>query len=182
MAKLTDEQAILQELRDPHTRRKAFEVVVSTYSRRLYWQIHHIVQCHEDADDVLQNTMVKAWKGIATFEGNSSLSTWLYRIAYNESITWIKQKRGEASIDDDDFVGQSTFVADDYFDGNEAQELLQQAVSTLPPKQKMVFCMKYFEEKKYEEISEIVGTSIGALKASFHLAVEKITKYVKSRE
>lgn len=177
-----NEQDIMTRLKCPQTKRKAFEDMVNGYSRQLYWQIHHLLQNHEDTDDVLQNTFIKAWKGVDNFKGDSALSTWLYRIAYNESITFLKQRRQQTSIDDEDFVGQSTFIADDYFDGDEAQGLLQQAISSLPAKQKQVFCMKYFDDLKYEEISNLVGTSVGALKASYHLAVEKITNFVKSKE
>lgn len=169
-------------LRNPQTKRKAFEDLVNRYSRQLYWQIHHLLQNHDDTDDVLQNTFIKAWNGIDQFKGEAALFTWLYRIAYNESVTFLKQRRQMASIDDEDFTNPPGFVADEYFDGDETQRVLMQAVSVLPAKQKQVFCMKYFEEKKYEEISEMLGTSIGALKASYHLAVEKITNFVKARE
>lgn len=178
----TDEQDIFSRLQDPRTRRRAFEEMVKVYSRQLYWQIHYQIQNHEDTDDVLQNTFVKAWKGIEGFKGESALSTWLYRIAYNESMTFLKQRRQMASLDDEELAGQANFVADEFFDGEEAEVLLMQAVSTLPAKQKQVFCMKYFEEQKYEEISELVGTSIGALKASYHIAVEKITQFIKRRQ
>ena len=176
MAKI-DEQEILKRLRDPRTKRRAFEDIVNGYSRQLYWQIHHLVQKHEDTDDVLQNTFIKAWRGIDFFKGDSALFTWLYRIAYNEAITFLKQRKQMASIDDEDFTEQASFVADEYFDGDETEQLLMQAVSTLPAKQRQVFCMKYFEDKKYEEISELAGTSVGALKASYHIAVEKITRF-----
>ena len=181
MAKI-DEQELVKQLQDPHTRRRAFETVVNTYSRRLYWQIHHLLQNHDDTDDVLQNTFIKAWKGIESFKGDSALFTWLYRIAYNESITFLKQQRQMTSIDDEDFTEQASFTADEYFDGEETENLLMQAVSTLPAKQRQVFCMKYFEDRKYEDISDIVGTSVGALKASYHIAVEKITNFIKSKE
>ncbi|MBR0046192.1 MAG: RNA polymerase sigma factor [Bacteroidaceae bacterium] len=177
-----DEQDILQRFQRPETKRAAFEEMVGAYSRQLYWQIHHLLQNHDDTDDVLQNTFIKAWRGIDGFKGDAALSTWLYRIAYNESITWLKQRRQMASIDDEDFVEQANFAADDYFDGDETEELLMQAVSTLPAKQRQVFCMKYFEDKKYEEISSLVGTSVGALKASYHIAVEKITNFLQLKE
>lgn len=177
-----DEHEILQRLQDPATKRKAFEQMVNVYSRKLYWQIHYLLQNHEDTDDVLQNTFIKAWKGIDNFKGESALFTWLYRIAYNESITFLKQQRHMTSIDDEEFVEPANLVADEHFDGDETESLLMQAVSTLPPKQRQVFCMKYFEEQKYEEISELVGTSVGALKASYHIAVEKITSFIKSKE
>ena len=181
MAKI-DEQELVKQLQEPHTRRRAFETVVNTYSRRLYWQIHHLLQNHDDTDDVLQNTFIKAWKGIESFKGDSALFTWLYRIAYNESITFLKQQKQMTSIDDEDFTEQASFTADEYFDGEETENLLMQAVSTLPAKQRQVFCMKYFEDRKYEDISDIVGTSVGALKASYHIAVEKITNFINSKE
>ena len=181
MAKI-DEQDILNKLQNPQTRRRAFEEIVNVYSRQLYWQIHYILQNHDDTDDVLQNTFIKAWKGIERFKGESAMYTWLYRIAHNEAITFLKQKNQMSSIDDEDFTEQASFVADDYFDGDATQEILMQAVSTLPTKQRQVFCLKYFEDKKYEEISELVGTSIGALKASYHIAVEKITNFIKTKE
>lgn len=177
-----DDKDILQRIQNPATKRAAFEEMVSAYSRQLYWQIHHMLQNHDDTDDVLQNTFIKAWRGIDGFKGEAALSTWLYRIAQNESIAWLKQRRQMTSIDDEDFVEQANFVADDHFDGDETEALLMQAVSTLPAKQRQVFCMKYFEDKKYEEISDLVGTSIGALKASYHIAVEKITNFIKTKE
>lgn len=181
MAKM-DEKDIVARLHDPREKRRAFEEMVKVYSRQLYWQIHYLVQNHEDTDDVLQNTFVKAWRGIDGFKGESALFTWLYRIAYNESLTFLKQRRQMVSIDNEDFVEQADFVADEYFDGDETQEMLMQAVSTLPAKQRQVFCMKYFEDRKYEEISELVGTSVGALKASYHIAVEKITNFLRLKE
>ena len=181
MAKI-DEKDVLARLQDPKKRRKAFEEIVNAYSRQLYWQIHYLLQNHDDTDDVLQNTFIKAWKGIEQFKGEAAFSTWLYRIAYNESLSFLKQRRQMDSIDDEDFVEQAHFVADEYFDGDETEEMLMQAVSTLPAKQKQVFCMKYFEDRKYEEISELVGTSIGALKASYHIAVEKISNFIKAKE
>ena len=181
MAKM-DEKDIVARLHDPREKRRAFEEMVKVYSRQLYWQIHYLVQNHEDTDDVLQNTFVKAWRGIDGFKGESALFTWLYRIAYNESLTFLKQRRQMVSIDNEDFVEQANFVADEYFDGDETQEMLMQAVSTLPAKQRRVFCMKYFEDRKYEEISELVGTSVGALKASYHIAVEKITNFLRQKE
>lgn len=177
-----DNDEIIAQLKDPRTQRKAFEVVVNTQSRQLYWQIHHILQNHDDTDDVLQNTFVKAWKGLDTFKGDSALSTWLYKIAYNEAITWLKRNRENISIDDENYTGASTFVADEYFDGDNTEQILQEAISTLPAKQKLVFGMKYFDGKKYEEMSEMLGTSVGALKASYHLAVEKISNYVKKKQ
>ena len=181
MAKI-DEQDIILRLKNQSTRRRAFEVMVNSYSRRLYWQIHYILQDHDDTDDVLQNTFLKAWNGLDNFKGESALYTWLYRIAQNEALSFVKQKRHLDSIDDEDFAEPSTFVASEHFDGNQAQKTLMQAIATLPPKQRQVFCMKYFEDKKYEEMSNLIGTSIGALKASYHIAVEKITRFIQLKE
>lgn len=181
MAKI-DEQDFVKRIQNPQTKRRAFEEMVNVYSRQLYWQIHYLLQNHDDTDDVLQNTFIKAWRGIDGFKGDAALSTWLYRIAQNEAFTFLKQRKPMTSIDDEDFVERADFVADEYFDGDETEEMLMEAVSTLPAKQRQVFCMKYFEEKKYEEISDMVGTSVGALKASYHIAVEKITAFFKSKE
>lgn len=183
-----DETTMVERLMDEKTRRRAFEQMVNCYSRRLYWQIRHLVVVHEDADDVLQNTFVKAWKGLSTFKGESKLSTWLYRIAYNESITLLNRRRSELSLDadgDDEEGCEAVYLqleSDAYFDGDEVQRLLEEAVCRLPQKQRAVFKMKYFDEMKYEEMSEVTGTSVGALKASYHLAIEKITKFFKTYE
>lgn len=177
-----DESTIHTRLMDPSTRRQAFEDMVSHYSRTLYWQIRHIVVDHDDADDVLQNTFMKAWANIESFRGDAKLSTWLYKIAYNESITLINQRKNSISIDNEEAGMIYSLESDEYFDGDETQILLQQAIETLPSKQKAVFTMKYFDEMKYEEMSQITGTSIGALKASYHLAVEKITNFLHSKE
>lgn len=177
-----DESIILERLKEPSTRRRAFEELVNHYSRTLYWQIRHIVVDHDDTDDVLQNTFLKAWNNIDSFRGDAKITTWLYKIAYNESITFLKQKREILSIDGEEGGVAASLESDEYFDGDETQILLQQAIDSLPNKQKAVFTMKYYDEMKYEEMSEITGTSVGALKASYHLAVEKITNFFHSRE
>lgn len=180
-----DENDIMRRLKEPREKRRAFEDVVNHYSRTLYWQIRHIVQNHDDTDDILQNTFLKAWKSIDSFAGDSKISTWLYRIAYNESITFLNQQRETYSLDatgeDDDENSASSYAmqleSDEYIDGDRTQMLLQQAIALLPAKQKAVFTMKYFDEMKYEDMANVTGTSVGALKASYHLAVEKITKF-----
>lgn len=183
-----DEENIIERLRGETTKRQAFSEVVNHYSRTLYWQVRHIVANHEDADDVVQNTFLKAWRSIDSFEGGARLSTWLYRIAYNESMTLLSQRRETLSIDegtDDEEDGGGYAMqleSDEYVDGDKAQMILQEAMTQLPAKQKAVFTMKYFNDMKYEDISEVTGTTIGALKASYHLAVEKITKYVRRIE
>ncbi|MEG1617841.1 MAG: RNA polymerase sigma factor [Bacteroidales bacterium] len=183
MAIIKEEELIVQ-LQDPNTRRKAFSEVIHAYQERLYWQIRKMVMVHEDADDVLQNTFLKAWKSLDSFRGESKLSTWLFRIAINESITFLnkqKQER-EITVEDGDSYLVDNLEADAYFDGDELQLLLQKAILTLPEKQRMVFNMRYFDEMKYEKISDILGTSVGALKASYHIAAKKIEEYFTLRE
>ena len=177
---ITNDEELLNALRAPTTSHQAFAQVVSEYSERLYWQIRKMVLVHEDADDILQDTFIKAWTNIDNFRGDSKLSTWLYRIAINESITFLNKKRNQqnVSMDDDDTFLLNTLESDTYFDGDEAQLLLQKAILTLPGKQRLVFQMKYFKELKYEEMSDILGTSVGALKASYHHATKKIEKFL----
>ena len=157
-----------------------FEDLVKEYKERLYWHIRRMVVSHEDADDVLQNTFIKVYKNLNSFNGDSQIYTWLYRIATNESITFINKRNRRVQLGSEDL--QQTLVnnltSDPYFNGDEAQLKLQQALNTLPAKQKQVFIMKYFDELQYNEISEILGTSEGALKASYHHAVKKITDFV----
>ncbi len=174
------EDQLLEELRSPSLQRRAFAQLVSEYSERIYWQIRKMVLSHDDANDILQDVFVKAWLNIDNFRGDSKLSTWLYRIAINESITFINKKRNQnnISVDDDDSFLLNTLEGDEFFDGDEAQKLLQNAVLSLPDKQRLVFQMKYFDEMKYDDMSEILGTSVGALKASFHHAVKKIEKFL----
>lgn len=180
-----NEQEIIRQLHDPKQQRRAFEQVVAAFGQSLYWQIRRMVTYHDDADDVLQNTFVKAWSNIGSFRGDSKLSTWLHRIAYNETLTFLSQQHDHLSLDTnplDDEDDNSTSLAntlqsDPYFDGDETEALLQAAVDSLPAKQRAVFNMKYFQEMKYEEMAEITGTSVGALKASYHLAVKKIEDF-----
>ncbi|MBP5257335.1 MAG: sigma-70 family RNA polymerase sigma factor [Prevotella sp.] len=180
---MTDEKTILQLLAQPQSRSKAFEVIVRQYGEQLYWKIRRIVVIHEDADDVLQNTFVKAWNNIDDFQGKSKLITWLYRIAVNEALDFMRRKKNVAELDDQaPTVVASRLMADDWFDGDATQALLQEAIQSLPPVQRAVFNMKYFDEMKYSEISKILDTSEGALKASYHIAVKKITEYVKANE
>lgn len=176
MALPTDEDILIQQLRDPKTRRETFSEMVKTHSEPLYWHIRRMVLSHDDANDLLQNTFIKAWTGLDGFLGNSKVLTWLYRIATNETITFINRNSNISSMEEAEGV-TSQLEADEYFDGDELHTRLQAAVQTLPPKQRMIFNMKYFEEMKYEEISNILGTSIGALKASYHLAVKKVSSF-----
>lgn len=158
----------------------AFNLIVRKYQERLYYYIRRMVVDHDDADDVLQNTFVKAWKGLGKFRAEANLYTWLYRIATNEALTFIQKrnKQNKVSLDDAANYLSQNLESDHYYSGDEIQQKLQTAIETLPEKQKEVFILKYFEEKKYDEISEILGTSVGALKASYHHAVKKIEKYL----
>lgn len=174
-----DEETLCSQLHDPYQCKAAFGKIIEHYSQGLYWQIRRMVYNHDDANDILQNTFLKAWSNIDNFRGDAKLSTWLYKIAINESITFINKERArnEASIDDDATFLSANLESDPYFDGDQAQLQLQKAISSLPEKQRLVFNMRYFDEKKYEEMSEILGTSIGALKASYHHAVKKIESF-----
>lgn len=171
------------ELINGHNQEKGFKLMMETHQERLYWHIRRMVTFHEDANDVLQNTFLKAYKGIARFNQNSGLYTWLYRIATNESLTFLKKKQRfvsgeEGGVDD----LENKLKADVHFDGQEIYVALQKAVNTLPIKQKAVFNMRYFDEMPYAEMSEILETSQGALKASYHHAVKKIEAYLTKED
>ena len=178
MGEYSDDE-LLERFRDESNRYDAFSAMVARYRERLYWHIRKMVIVHEDADDVLQNTFVKAWKGIETFRGEAQLYTWLYRIATNESITFLNQKRNRQMmpLEDAEYLLSQSLHHDAYFSGDELQLQLQKAILTLPEKQRIVFNMKYFDEMPYEDMSEILGTSVGALKASYHHAVKKIKEW-----
>lgn len=158
----------------------AFDLIVRKYQERLYWHIRKLVVSHEDTDDVLQNTFIKAWKGLDSFREESKLFTWLYRIATNESLSFLKKKkiRNIIPIEAQDQV-IANLKADTFFEGNDMEIKFQQALESLPPKQRLVFNMKYFDNMKYDDISAILKTSVGALKASYFHAVKKIENYIK---
>ncbi|GAB6393995.1 MAG: DNA-directed RNA polymerase sigma-70 factor [Bacteroidales bacterium] len=179
MQQYTSEE-LVERLRNPSTLRDAFTRIVDLYGEKLYWQIRKMVLSHDDANDILQNTFLKAWTNIGYFRGDAKLSTWLYKIAVNECITFLHRQRAmnNVSIDDTDVFLLERLKGDVYFDGDEAQMKLQQAMMLLPEKQRLVFNMKYFDEMKYEDMSEILGTSVGALKASYHHAVKKIEEFL----
>jgi len=178
-----NEQQIVEQLRDVSRREHAFALLVDHYKEQLYWQIRRMVLSHDDADDVLQNTFIKAWTGLEGFRGDSKLSTWLFRIANNETLNFISRKRQSVSIDDEAAVGVAARLeSDPYFDGDETETQLQEAISQLPAKQRQVFNLKYYEEMKYEDMSELLGTSVGALKASYHHAVKKISDFFHSHD
>ena len=176
------EETLVQQLKMKDS--KAFELLINTYKERLYWHIRRIVLDHDDTDDVLQNTFIKVFRSIDGFKGDSKLYSWLYRIGTNEALTFIKVKSKKLGVGMDAIQEQMAdrLEADVYFEGDEIQLKLQKAIACLPEKQKLVFNMKYFEEMKYDEISDILGTSVGSLKASYHLAVKKLESYLKEEK
>ena len=177
---MQEEQEFINRLLDPKTQNQAFQQLLQDYQRPLYNHIRNIVLNHDDADDVLQNTFIKIFQNLKNFKGESKLFSWMYRIATNESLTFLKQKSKNSGVSSETLQNKTidNLEADVFFDGNEIQIKLQKAIALLPEKQQLVFKMKYFQELKYEEISEIVGTSVGGLKASYHLAVKKIEAFV----
>ncbi len=178
---LLTEETLVDQLKDSTTQSRAFEVLVHTYQKKLYWHIRRIVLDHDDADDVLQNTFIKVYKNINGFKGDSKLYSWMYRIATNEALSFLRSKSKKLGVSDSELKDRmiGNLQADVYFEGDAIQLKLQKAIATLPEKQKLVFNMKYFEELKYEEISEILETSVGGLKASYHLATKKIESFLK---
>ena len=177
---MQEEKEFIQELLNPKTQNLAFERLLKEFQRPLYNHIRTIILNHDDTDDVLQNTFVKVFQNLNKFKGESKLFSWIYRIATNEALTFLNQKAKKSGISSETLQSKAidNLKADVYFDGNEIQIKLQKAIALLPEKQQLVFKMKYFEELKYEEISEILGTSVGALKASYHHAVKKIEAFV----
>ncbi|MCH5326750.1 MAG: RNA polymerase sigma factor [Duncaniella sp.] len=174
-----DNELLVARLRDPATCREAFGEMIRLYTEPLYRQIRRLVQTHDDADDLLQNTFMKAWQNIENFRGDARLSTWLYKIAINESLTHLEKerKRRGFSLDDEESYLVNLIEADKEIDGDELALQLRKAIASLPEKQRLVFNMRYYDDMKYEKISEILGTSVGALKASYHLAVKKIEQF-----
>ena len=176
-----DDSQLKSLIQNPATRNKGFEEMVRQYSEQLYWQVRRIVLTHEDADDVLQNAFVKAWTSLDSFHGDSKIITWLSRIAINEALDFLRRQknRSMASTDDADAGIANQLMADDYFDGDETEAQLQQAIAALPDVQRTVFLLRYYDNMKYSDISKTLGTSEGALKASYHIAVKKITEFFK---
>lgn len=174
-----DNERLVERLRDPATCREAFGEMIRLYTEPLYRQIRRMVQSHDDANDLLQNTFLKAWQNIENFRGDARLSTWLYKIAINESLTHLEKERKRLglSIDDEESHLINLIEADKDIDGDELALRLREAIASLPEKQRLVFNMRYYDEMKYEKMSEILGTSVGALKASYHLAVKKIEQF-----
>ena len=176
-----DDIDILKDFGNPTLSDQAFKEIIKKYQVRLYWHIRKIVIDHDDTNDILQNSFIKIWKGLPSFQGDSKLYTWLYRIATNESLTFLKQKKRRlfSPIDEVNQEISSKLESDPYFDGDKAQLKLQQAILLLPDKQRLVFNMRYFDEISYDEMSAILDTSAGALKASYHHAVKKIEEFLK---
>jgi len=175
-----EDSEILKKFADPKTRNEAFNLLLEKYQQKIYWHIRRLVVNHDDADDLVQEVFIKVWKNLAEFRSDSQLYTWLYRIATNESITFLNRQKlkNNVSLDEVGYDLADTLAGSTYFDGDQAQMKLQKALLTLPEKQRLVFNMKYFDDLKYDEISAILGTSVGGLKASFHLAVKKIEQYL----
>ncbi len=171
--------SLIEQLRNSTTRRAAFDVLVRTYSERLYWTIRHITIRHDLADDALQNTFVKAWSALDHYRGDAQPSTWLHRIAVNEAMDTLRRENQHHVGEGDEHTLDHMF-ADEYFDGDEVERLLRRALDTLPEAQRTVFIMKYYEDMSYKEISEILGTTEGGLKANYHHAVEKIKAFMEN--
>lgn len=177
----TQEDILVEQLQDPHQSNAAFRQLLAQYKERLYWHVRNIVKDHDDADDVLQNTFIKIFRNIDKFKGDSKLFSWMYRIATNESITFLNNKAKKLQVSSEEYQISliENIESDVYFEGDEIQLKLQRAIALLPQKQQQVFNMKYFQELKYREMAEILETSEGALKASYHIAVKKIEEYLK---
>ena len=177
------DKEILDLYRDESTRNMALHHLIEKYQQKLYWQIRKIVIDHDDSDDVLQNTFIKIWKGLENFKEEAQLFTWLYRIATNESLTFLrqKQKRNTVSLHPIEYQLSKSLESDEYFKGDEIQMKLQQAILTLPEKQRIVFNMRYYDEMPYEQMSGVLETSVGALKASYHHAAKKIEEFLLNR-
>ncbi|MFT5755132.1 MAG: RNA polymerase sigma-70 factor (ECF subfamily) [Flavobacterium sp.] len=179
---MQDEKAFLSELSNPKMQNDAFKKLLEIYQKPLYFHIRGIVLNHDDADDVLQNTFIKVFSNVKNFKGDSKLYSWMYRIATNESLSFLQQKAKKSGITNEELQSKAinNLESDVYFEGDEIQLKLQKAIAILPEKQKLVFKMKYFEEMKYEEMSQVLDTSVGALKASYHIASKKIEEFLKS--
>lgn len=176
------DRELLILFRNPDQKNYAFDLIVRKYQERLYWHIRKIVITHEDTDDLLQNSFIKAWRGLEKFREESQLFTWLYRIATNEALSFLKEKRRKFFLPLVDVERElsSNLESDSYFSGDELQLKLQKAILTLPEKQRIVFNMRYYDEMKYEDMSKVLDTSVGALKASYHHAAKKIETIIKN--
>lgn len=180
MIQHSDDLALLQDFKQPETKERAFTAIIKKYQEKLYWHIRRMVIDHEDANDVLQNMFIKVWKGLENFREDSQLYTWLYRIATNESLTFLAQqkKRSAISLSDDENGLSNKLKSDSGFDANKLEWKLQLGIQNLPEKQRIVFNLRYYDEMPYEEMSKVLETSEGALKASYHHAAKKIEDYI----
>ena len=178
---MIDDIKLLEQLKSETHKEQAFKTLLTLYKERLYWHIRNMVKSHDDADDVLQNTFIKIYKNITNFKGDSKLFSWMYRIATNEAITHINKKAKRLQITNEDVqqLAIDNLTTDVYFEGDAIQLKLQEAIATLPQKQQQVFNLKYFEDIKYKDMLDILETSEGALKTSYHLAVKKIEAFLK---
>lgn len=181
---MTEEKELLAALRDKNRKDEAFRELVRQYKERLYWQIRNMVIDHDDTDDILQNTFIKIYRNIDSFKGESKLHTWMYRIAANESITFLNKqaKQKNVSIENVKSEAIQKLESDIYFEGDAFQRHFQKAIATLPERQQLIFTMKYFSEHTFEDLSEILETSVGGLKSSYHIAVKKIKEFIKNNE
>ncbi|WP_316841621.1 RNA polymerase sigma factor [Pedobacter gandavensis] len=182
--KQVEDLEILEKFSNKETRNEAFNLLLQKYQQKIYWHIRRLVIDHDDTDDLVQEVFVKVWKNLEKFRSDSKLYTWIYRIATNESITFLnkKKQRNNTPLDEVSEELAESLVASSYFNGDKIQMKLQQALLTLPEKQRLIFNMKYFDDLKYEEIAEITGTSVGALKASFHIAVKKVETFMLNED
>lgn len=176
---LSDAELLIQ-FRSPATKEQSFNTIVKKYQEKIYWHIRRLLITHEDTNDALQNCLIKIWKGLDGFREDSQLYTWLYRIATNEALTFIEQQKRKAtiSLDNEEYTKINYIKADQYFDADKLEWKLQLAIQKLPEKQRIVFNLRYYDEMPYEEMSKILETSQGALKASYHHAVKKIEEYI----
>ncbi|TDQ07407.1 RNA polymerase sigma factor [Pedobacter metabolipauper] len=182
--KQVEDSEILEKFSNIKTRNEAFNLLLTKYQQKIYWHVRRLVIDHDDADDLVQDVFIKVWKNLEKFRSDSQLYTWIYRIATNESITFLnkKKQRNNTPLDEVSNELSETLIASSYFNGDKIQMKLQQAVLTLPEKQRLIFNMKYYDDLKYEQIADITGTSVGALKASFHIAVKKIEAFMLNED
>lgn len=182
--KQVEDEEIIAKFSEEGTRNEAFNLLITAFQEKIYWHIRRLVIDHDDADDLVQEVFIKVWKNLGKFRGDSKLYTWIYRIATNESMTFLNKKKQQNNTPLDDVSDElkESLVASSYFNGDHIQLKLQQAILSLPEKQRLIFNMKYYDELKYEEISQILGTTVGALKASFHIAVKKIEAFMLNEE
>ena len=184
MSASVSDTEILSKFQDEKTRNEAFNLLLKKYQQKIYWHVRRMVVNHDDADDLVQDVFIKIWKNLPGFRSDAQLYTWMYLIATNECITFLNKKKQKNNIplDDVSYELAESLADSTYLSGDKVQLKLQQALLTLPDKQRLVFNMKYYDDMKYDEMSEVLGTSVGALKASFHLAVKKIEAHLLSHD